>query len=157
MIVQHPIQKNLKIVKHPPEENSCRACGDIGLKMHAKNLCNSCYAGWKRQCKKWKARNELVVLTSRSKAEGARDIGRKLYGNNPFCNRCGERNFAWKVHAVILCQNTIMVIHHIDKDRNNNQPSNLEPLCAKCHKQHHCDEKKQQQKLSTASFDTVTS
>jgi hypothetical protein len=40
------------------------------------------------------------------------------------CNRCSiEKN---------------LLVHHIDHDRSNNDLSNLEVLCKKCHQNHHC-------------------
>lgn len=40
------------------------------------------------------------------------------------CNRCGKES--------------TLLVHHINHDRTNNDISNLEILCKKCHQQHHC-------------------
>lgn len=42
------------------------------------------------------------------------------------CNRCG-----YKKHKEIL------EVHHIDRNRNNNAPSNLEVICPNCHMEDH--------------------
>lgn len=43
------------------------------------------------------------------------------------CERCG-----WGPGEPELLD-----VHHIDKDKTNNDPSNLETLCPNCHRQHH--------------------
>ena len=45
------------------------------------------------------------------------------------CEKCG-----FEGHPVQLD------VHHKDHDKNNNDPSNLETLCANCHRLHHNDE-----------------
>ena len=40
------------------------------------------------------------------------------------------------------CDNFYEVIHHIDKNHNNNQISNLKLLCNKCHAKQHTKERK---------------
>lgn len=42
---------------------------------------------------------------------------------NHKCNRCKTQSS--------------LVVHHIDEDRTNNNISNLEILCKKCHQKHH--------------------
>ena len=51
----------------------------------------------------------------------------KHYGRK--CNRCPRK--------------TLLLVHHIDENRNNNNLDNLEVLCKRCHQEHHCirDEK----------------
>jgi 5-methylcytosine-specific restriction endonuclease McrA len=42
----------------------------------------------------------------------------------------------------MLCKNTYKVeIHHVNKDVNNNNLSNLQILCKNCHAKHHAKEK----------------
>lgn len=52
---------------------------------------------------------------------------RNLFDKNELvCKRCGYNEFTSSVD-----------IHHIDKNRNNNDKSNLVPLCSNCHKALH--------------------
>jgi len=48
-------------------------------------------------------------------------LGFETHGR--ICNRCGVR---------------ATLIHHKDHDRTNNAVDNLEPLCKRCHQEHHC-------------------
>jgi len=56
-------------------------------------------------------------------------LGPKLRDSLVFCNRCGfdVKNAGKRGY----------VIHHIDHNQSNNDISNLELLCRKCHGQHH--------------------
>ena len=49
-----------------------------------------------------------------------------------YCNRCG-------FIAVHPCQ---LDVHHIDHNHDNNTPSNLETLCANCHRLEHAPKEK---------------
>lgn len=40
----------------------------------------------------------------------------------PICNHCG-----WDEYPDVL------IVHHLDRDRSNNNPENLEILCSRCH------------------------
>jgi hypothetical protein len=53
-----------------------------------------------------------------------RAIALRIYG--PKCNRCGFDN-----HVAAI------VVHHKDRNRSNNNPSNLEVLCSNCHSIEH--------------------
>jgi len=50
-------------------------------------------------------------------------ITHKLLGNK--CQQCGT--------------NEDLVLHHIDLDRNNNEPNNLQLLCRSCHRKLHAE------------------
>lgn len=57
-----------------------------------------------------------------------------------FCKHCKKRN--WFVPENYECEICNMVtwnpeIHHINKDRNNNNPENLLAICLRCHKRLH--------------------
>lgn len=52
-------------------------------------------------------------------------------GYEKICNRCKNQNIL----------SNILVVHHIDKDRTNNELSNLEILCPNCHAVEHLDAK----------------
>ena len=41
------------------------------------------------------------------------------------CNRCNESDY------------DVLIVHHIDRDRDNNDANNLEVLCANCHMREH--------------------
>lgn len=58
--------------------------------------------------------------TGRSGVAGCRRAMKKLPN---ICNRCGSTN--------------MLVAHHIDEDRTNNDLSNFEILCKICHQRHH--------------------
>jgi 5-methylcytosine-specific restriction endonuclease McrA len=48
------------------------------------------------------------------------------------CNRCGSTK--------------LLLVHHIDENRTNNDPTNLETLCRKCHQNHHGIEERRNKK-----------
>lgn len=55
-----------------------------------------------------------------------RNIGKRIHGEH--CHYCGK--------------DENIQIHHIDKNRSNNHPSNLIPVCSKCHYKLHEKDKK---------------
>jgi len=56
---------------------------------------------------------------------GLWNFRKKAFSNFPNkCNRCGSKK--------------LLLVHHKDEDRTNNNLSNLEILCKKCHQNHHC-------------------
>ena len=59
-------------------------------------------------------------FTGKSGASGCMGAMRDLPN---ICNRCGSTNY--------------LVAHHIDENRENNELSNFEILCKKCHQKHH--------------------
>jgi len=56
-----------------------------------------------------------------------------IYFDNK-CNRCG------------INDDKVLCVHHIDHDRNNNDLSNLEIVCANCHHKHHYERGKTRRK-----------
>ena len=59
-------------------------------------------------------------------ANGTLSYRDKFENSELVCRRCGYNEFTCGVD-----------IHHIDKDRTNNDKSNLIPLCSNCHKALH--------------------
>lgn len=60
---------------------------------------------------------------------GSRSSYRSQFDLNSLkCSRCGYSEFSCGID-----------IHHIDKDRGNNEKENLVPLCASCHRALHMD------------------
>ena len=57
----------------------------------------------------------------------------------PVCERCG----------FVAKDNCQIDIHHKDRNRKNNEPENLETLCANCHRLEHSNEKAKRKKLRT--------
>ncbi|KYK22720.1 hypothetical protein AYK24_00400 [Thermoplasmatales archaeon SG8-52-4] len=56
---------------------------------------------------------------------GIRNFSKRAFDHyDKKCNRCDSVNN--------------LLTHHIDKDRTNNDLSNLEILCKSCHQKHHC-------------------
>lgn len=64
-------------------------------------------------------------------------------------NQSGENNNNWKggtkyrhlvdIKKCELCgSERNLVVHHKDHDHRNNEPSNLQVLCKRCHQKHHC-------------------
>jgi len=51
------------------------------------------------------------------------------------CNRCGYNQTEY-----------VLEVHHKDRDRSNNALSNLEVLCANCHKEEHLEDKRRREK-----------
>ena len=110
-------------------------CARSNVSHHCRGLCRACYAVWMRQRRLWRERSEKMAegIKIRSGRDFARLLGRKLYGTNPFCNRCGLR----RGQRMDMPVNEKILIHHIDGNPENNSPTNLEPLCPRCHKKHH--------------------
>lgn len=116
------------IQRHP-----CQLCGQIitGRK--------SFRSGEKRFCSRKCA--SIINATLRAKTKYtvfgfAQTI--KKFGSL-CCERCRFSNS----HA--------LVVHHIDRDRQNNSPANLETLCANCHKiEHHADSANHKTDYATA-------
>jgi len=56
---------------------------------------------------------------------GIGSYNKKAFKNLPnLCNRCGSLE--------------MLLVHHIDENRRNNELLNLEILCKKCHQEYHC-------------------
>ena len=61
------------------------------------------------------------ILLSKSK--------NKIRSERVFCNRCGKN--------LLEASRWLWCIHHIDRDKTNQDPSNLELLCKRCHQLEH--------------------
>lgn len=134
----------------------CTGCGEYFSKKRrrAKQLCHSCYASWQRQRAKWKMRNEFVVVT-KQKSKLHRIIAKKLYGEFPFCNHCGGRQWGWRLldRKEENFAHKVIHIHHMDGNHQNNDPSNLIPLCPTCHKIEHLKKDWQEKRKSYPPVD----
>jgi hypothetical protein len=107
-------------------------CSGCGISFIKKKL-NPCKTGLRfctRKCKDNSQRLENLGAILRPAKKGIlgqygyRQIARRNYPN--LCNRCG-----YKEHIGILR------VHHKDRDRKNNDVSNLEILCPNCHEVEH--------------------
>lgn len=132
-------------------ERICKTCGNSFTSVHlqkSKEYCSlSCIQRAPCQlCGK--------IITGRKTFQG----GEKKYCSRAcsnFVNRTLNSKLAYmangyakslKDHAKIICNRcgvddiSVLVVHHIDRDRNNNSPDNLETLCANCHHKIHWGE-----------------
>ena len=138
-------------LNHSPLRGTyCFGCGSNWTlkKMYAKNMCASCYSGWSRQQKKWEERESFIGVFKESKLI-YKKIAEKLYGKFPFCHLCGMRQWGFKVPVKGTKNSmTIVLVHHMDGNHSNNEPKNLMPLCASCHRKEH------KRNLSTRGIDS---
>lgn len=98
------------IQRHP-----CQLCGKIitGRKTFQ--------SGEKRFCSR-QCSNFVHRTINSKKAYGAKGYANSLKKYNEIrCNKCGINDIR------------VLVVHHINSDRNDNSYSNLETLCANCH------------------------
>ncbi len=94
---------------------TCKHCGKEfrDAASHKRQFCSKACVG-KETKKTWKPKYTTV-----RKAMLSRGLLTK-------CNRCGYSRVP-----------QILGVHHIDRNRNNNDPKNLEVLCANCHSEEH--------------------
>jgi 5-methylcytosine-specific restriction endonuclease McrA len=72
--------------------------------------------------KEMNGRRKNGSIIYRSACASCRKMGLKLKGSN--CERCG-----------FVPEDMVQLdVDHIDGDRSNNEPSNLQTLCANCHR-----------------------
>jgi 5-methylcytosine-specific restriction endonuclease McrA len=105
----------------------CKQCGQV-FKRHAgashQKFCSTtCYNKSRYKPKLPKGRHGSPPGPLSPNWKGG--ISRRFYRMylKEKCERCGSGQF--------------VLVHHIDEDRKNNQPSNLETLCKRCHQKHH--------------------
>lgn len=112
-------------------------------------ICQNCGKEYKRK----------PQLAAKSKACSKRCLGdlqrieRKgwlMAPDSPILWKSGSDNPAWKGgdesydtkfvgQACERCDSSRhLLVHHIDENKRNHDPSNLETLCKKCHQEHHC-------------------
>lgn len=114
----------------------CIKCNNVILSKRSKKFCSDrCRNAYRSY--KWRIKKGLIKkpgvgsggnqfgsnnhqYTGKSGAGGCMRAMRELPN---ICNRCGSTKF--------------LVAHHIDHNRKNNELSNFEILCKRCHQKHH--------------------
>lgn len=107
---------------------NCDHCNESFFRAKSKTITKSGKLFCSRSCKE-AAQKYMVEIQPEHYGKGSgiysyRDIAFTTYGK--VCNRCN-----YSINEAAL------VVHHKDHDRNNNNISNLEVLCANCHAIHH--------------------
>lgn len=118
--------------------DQCLKCGGTIPSTRYKNAkycsikCRNAYISYK-----WRVKKGLIVKPG--VGSGGNQLGENnhrykngigIYSKKAFefygkvCNRCNSKNR--------------LLVHHKDENRSNNELSNLEILCKKCHQDHHC-------------------
>jgi len=101
-----------------------------------------CFAAKSKACSK-----QCLGVIQRTESKG------KVFApNSPILWANGEKNPMWKggisepqawKHRGDTCERCgskrFICIHHKDENRANNDPSNLETVCKKCHQTHHAE------------------
>lgn len=124
----------------------CTKCGNVRF-LYAKRLCKSCWVTIRR--KKMETIKQIrcricgkrisSISTSKTCSSCCR-TGSKA----PKWNGGSSLQYALKNHKKRNCNRcnskSSLDLHHIDRNRSNNKPNNLETLCRSCHKLEHKDE-----------------
>lgn len=106
------------------KENPCVVCGKLILaSLHKKSCSRSC-ANTNRAGIRYNGRSPKDKVKSQQALKT-----RLLKDRGTNCERCGYGKFE------------ILQVHHKNKDRNNNDLSNLELICPNCHYEEHLLEK----------------
>ncbi len=110
-----------RIAKGTTVECICDHCGELFLRAKTKSISKSGKLFCSRICKDTAQTYMLEIQPVHygSSETNYRDQALKVY--KPICKICGYSN--------ILA----LEVHHIDKNRSNNNITNLEVLCANCH------------------------
>lgn len=131
-----PSLRNKKGVES--RQRVCIYCGnDIPITRYQ----NSTYCSV--ACRNRKNSYKWAVKTGKIKNPGVGSGGNQSEENNPmYKNGIGyfqRKAFAHYDKKCNRCDSTKnLLVHHCDKDRTNNEITNLEILCKKCHQKHHC-------------------
>jgi hypothetical protein len=106
------------------KEVPCLVCGKLILAGSNKKTCSRSCANKHREGIKYK------LNRPKDKVKTQRFLKiRLLQARGNKCERCGFEKYQ------------ILQVHHKDKDRNNNNPDNLEIVCPNCHFEEHYLEK----------------
>jgi 5-methylcytosine-specific restriction endonuclease McrA len=106
-------------------ERICRTCSKKFLPISNRQLtCKVCNPASIKRDDEDRRRADFSLQKSKSSNGWKNGIGvYRLIGKKSVCGRCSS-----KLH---------LVVHHKDGDRTNNEPSNLQTLCKKCHQLDH--------------------
>lgn len=114
------------ILKGSAVELDCAHCGSTFVRALSK--LNNSKSGKYFCCRECKdiAQSYMIEIQPEHYGTGESSYREKAFrAYRPICCRCGFANIA------------ALEVHHIDRDRSNNNISNLEILCANCHKVEH--------------------
>ena len=102
------------------KETPCLVCGELILSTHNKKTCS-------RSCSnKYRTGISYKLGRSKDRATKSRNIKLELFRvRGKKCERCG-----YSVKEVLQ-------VHHIDRNRQNNNKENLEIICPNCHYTEH--------------------
>ena len=136
---------NKKIVENKREERlkvkkNCEQCGqEFG---GGRNISFQKYCSWKCRNAKYEqlnpekikeyAKKERENNKDRIKSTDARGHDRRMFDGLRVKTLERDGN-----ECVTCSSKDLLVVHHIDHDKKNNDPENLQTLCRACHARHH--------------------
>lgn len=129
-----PENKQRRTNNLKPYIRECNRCGaSYTIKSYRQKYCESCQQEINKElCNNYYHKNKVLIGREHLKGENANGYknGIGLYmrlakKENACCSRCGSKAF--------------LLVHHLDRNRDNNLPSNLEVLCKSCHQKEHVE------------------
>ena len=121
-----------KLAKKNPPNTTCSGCGSEFYRAPSKlKQAKHGYMFCSRRCKEaaqtiGSATAIAAIMPAHYGDASANYRAKALVHHGPKCKRCGYDNI---VH--------ILQVHHVDRDRRNNDVENLEVLCPNCHMEEH--------------------
>ncbi len=134
--------------KHSNGQYCSRECSGVASRTRVTVKCSFCFTSFEKRPAQIKASKSGLLFCSRACKDHAQSIlsgeafhdmrpdhytnGGAAYREIAFkhhpkkCNRCGYARFT-----------PVLRVHHIDRNRKNNKPENLEILCPTCHEDEH--------------------
>lgn len=114
--------------EYQPASNSQKYCADCRIKADRERALDSYYRNHEARIEYMRKYNHGEIVVDKSQTGSKNNNWRGgfgLYRNylKDCCERCGSQRY--------------LVVHHLDHDRSNNDPRNLETLCKSCHQKEH--------------------